>query len=87
MLLEKTTHHSRSISLTKEEFEVLQANQYTHLDVYGPKGKLVQQLVLTSGILARLIAKARLVPTQHKDEDGETRPPNKQVWYWVVNLP
>lgn len=87
MLLEKTTHYSRSISLSKEEFKDLQEYRYTLLDVYGPKGKLVESLTITPGVLARLIARSRLIPTQHKcKETGDTLPPNQQVWYWVVNL-
>lgn len=86
MILEKKTSHLKSVSLSLKEFEAMKNGEYTKIRVFGPTGKFIKEISVAKSF-AFLIAGSKLLPTSHKDGDGETRPADEQAWYWVVNLP
>ncbi len=86
MILEKRTHHVGSVSLSLDEFEEFKKGTFKELRVSGPEGRLFRTIRLNAALIARFIRRSILLPTRHKDADGDTKPPGDQAWYWVVNL-
>lgn len=85
-ILEKKTSRLQSVSLSIEEFEALKAGTYSSIKVCGPTGKFIKNVSVPRNF-GFLIAGSKLLPTNHKDAIGDTRPSDEQAWYWVVNLP
>lgn len=87
MILTKKTSHIGSISMTLEEFKALQAGEVKRINVEGPTGRPICTVPITPPVVRRLVARSKLLQTNHHDSSGDVRPPDEQAWYWVVNLP